>query len=69
VFSPPDYVLFAREGTLMARRLDFTTLQPAGDPQAVAGRVAKDGTVPGSLAVSASAEGRWRTERAVWSGN
>jgi Tol biopolymer transport system component len=39
VFWPPDRVLFARQGALMARRLDPGTLQLTGDLLTVAGQV------------------------------
>ena len=57
VFSPPDYLLFGRQGALMAQRLDLATLQPVGDPLTVAGRVAGRPEAIGSIAVSASTAG------------
>jgi Tol biopolymer transport system component len=39
VFAPPDYVLFVRQGTLIAQQIDLETLEPDGDPVLVAERV------------------------------
>ena len=36
VYADPGYVLFAREGTLMAQKLDPSTMRTAGEPTAVA---------------------------------
>jgi Tol biopolymer transport system component len=39
VFAPPNHVLFARQGTLFAQRVDPDTLDSTGDPFLVAERV------------------------------
>ncbi len=39
VFAPPGYLLFIRQGTLMAQRFDAGTLRLAGDPVPVAENV------------------------------
>ena len=53
-FAPPDYLLFARQGALMAQRLDLKTLKPAGDSVTVTGHVF---AWPFQAAVSASLAG------------
>ena len=57
VFAPPDYALFARQGILLAQRLNLETLEPVGDPSPVAGRVGQNRNFVGTVAVSASAAG------------
>jgi len=57
VFAPPDYVVFARQGILLAQRLNLETLAPVGDPSPVAVRVGQDRSFVGTVAVSASAAG------------
>ena len=32
VFAPPDYVLFARQGAVLAQQIDLETLQTVGEP-------------------------------------
>jgi hypothetical protein len=54
-YAAPGYVLFVRDGTLMAQRFDTARLQPAGDPVRVAERVQNFGS--GSAAFSVSANG------------
>ena len=49
-FTPPNYLLFARQGTLLAQRLDLGKLEPADDPLPVAARVAAR---PGNTALAA----------------
>ena len=49
-FTPPNYLLFARQGTLLAQRLDLGKLEPADDPLPVAARVAAR---PGNIALAA----------------
>ena len=39
VFAPPNLVLYARQGALVAQRLDMTTWQPIGEPLPVADAV------------------------------
>ena len=55
VFAPPDRLLFARQGALLAQRLDLATLQMTGDPVPVATRVALNPGSFNALAASASA--------------
>jgi len=43
VYSPPGYLLFRREGTLMAQRFDAERLELTGDPFPVAAQVGFDG--------------------------
>jgi dipeptidyl aminopeptidase/acylaminoacyl peptidase len=57
VFAAPDLAIFAREGALLAQRLDLDTLTLVGDPLPVAGSVAVHPNVIGAVAVSASATG------------
>ncbi|MGH9253659.1 MAG: protein kinase domain-containing protein [Vicinamibacterales bacterium] len=56
VFAPPDLLVFAQEGALVAQRLDLDTWQLAGEPRTVARQVLVD-VVNGYSAVSASAAG------------
>jgi eukaryotic-like serine/threonine-protein kinase len=62
VFAPPDYILFARRGALLAQRLDLTSLAPVGEPVSLASEVFVDTSVGstsvrGILAASASSAG------------
>ena len=57
VFSPPDRVLYARQGALVAQRVDMQTYTLVGDPQTVAGAVTVDNNCGYCAAVSASAAG------------
>jgi dipeptidyl aminopeptidase/acylaminoacyl peptidase len=72
VFVPPDWVLFAREGALLAQRLDLNAMTPSGDPVPVAPRVAASPNRFGSVALSASAAGpvayraRGEARQLVW---
>jgi eukaryotic-like serine/threonine-protein kinase len=56
VFTPPDSVLFGRQETLFAQRVDLTTLKMVGSPSPVADRVVLDAAA-GNGAYSASASG------------
>ena len=47
VFAPPHYVLFTRQGAVLAQRIDLDTLLPVGGPLPVAQRVV---TPPGTVA-------------------
>jgi Tol biopolymer transport system component len=66
-FLPPRYLLAQREGKLVALPFDLGRLELAGDPLAVADRVAFAGTT-GALLASASDQGdilfatQWRAE-------
>jgi serine/threonine protein kinase len=57
VFAPPDAVLFRREDSLLAQRLDLRTYRPNTDPFPVAASVASLGATFASVAVSASGAG------------
>ena len=48
VYAAPGYLLFVREGTLLAQRFDASTLKLSGEPFAVAGNVSQNPT--GALA-------------------
>jgi dipeptidyl aminopeptidase/acylaminoacyl peptidase len=67
VFAPPDYVLFVRQDTLFAQRLDLRQLTLVGDPVAVTERVARHPRILASVALSASAAGplAYRTDPSV----
>ncbi len=53
VFSPPDYVLFARRGALLAQRLDLKTMSSEGAAISISPEVFVDTSV-GSTSVRAS---------------
>jgi Tol biopolymer transport system component len=53
-FLPPDWLVFVRQGTLVARRLDVAHRTLTGDPVTVADRVAVDPTARAGFAVSAA---------------
>ncbi|HMC67469.1 MAG TPA: hypothetical protein VKI65_21215 [Gemmataceae bacterium] len=62
VFAPPDRVLFARRGALLAQRLDLQTLRPVGEAVSLSAEVFVDNSVGSSsvraaLAASASIDG------------
>jgi Tol biopolymer transport system component len=57
VFALPDVVLFRREDSLLAQRLDRRTYEPIGDPFPVVSTVASSGATFASIAVSASRAG------------
>ena len=63
LFAPPDYVLFARQGTVLAQQIDLETLQTVGDPVPVARQVATPQGTVASVALSASAAGPSPTAR------
>jgi hypothetical protein len=44
VYAPPGYLLFVREGTLLAQPFDASTLRLSGEPVALAGNVAQNPT-------------------------
>jgi hypothetical protein len=54
VFAAPDFLLFMRQGSLLAQRLNLDTLDLAGDPVPVAARVAIAPGAFNALAASAS---------------
>ena len=51
-FLPPDRVVFVRQGTLVARRLDLARAALTGDPVTLADRVGVDAIARGGFAVS-----------------
>ncbi|MEQ1760969.1 MAG: protein kinase [Vicinamibacterales bacterium] len=51
-FLPPDQVVFVRQGTLVARRLDLASATLVGDPVLLADRVGVDANARGGFAVS-----------------
>ena len=51
-FLPPDWVVFVRQGTLVARRLDLARAALTGDPFTLAERVGVDAFARGGFAVS-----------------
>ncbi|MEQ1757198.1 MAG: protein kinase [Vicinamibacterales bacterium] len=53
-FLPPDWVVFVREGTLVARRLDLSRGALTGDPVRLADRIGVDANARGGFAVSAA---------------
>jgi len=57
VFAPPDHVLFVRQETLFAQRLNLEGLQLVGDPFPVTERVVVNPNNFASVALSASAAG------------
>jgi eukaryotic-like serine/threonine-protein kinase len=54
VYAPAGWLLFIREGTLMAQRLDLARGELSGDPVTVADRVTFDGNNTGAVSVSAT---------------
>jgi Tol biopolymer transport system component len=57
VFRPPDLVLHARQGALVAQRLDMGKWEPLGDPIPVADAVATDFLAGGYAAISSTDAG------------
>ena len=57
IFAPPNYVLFARQGAVLAQQIDLDTLQTVGDPLPVARQVATPQGTVGSVALSAAPAG------------
>lgn len=62
VFAPPDQVLFAKRGALLAQRIDLNKLSPIGEPLSVSAEVFVDNSigstsVRASIAASASMDG------------
>ena len=57
IFAPPDHVLFARQGAVLAQRVNLDTLQTLGDPVPVARQVATPSGTVASVALSAAAAG------------
>jgi Tol biopolymer transport system component len=65
VFAPPDFVVFGRQDTLFAQRLNLRTLTVEGDPILVALRPLQWRSVFGSVALAASATGALAYRQAV----
>src|SRR5262249_27078522 len=65
VFAPPNYVLFARGGTLLAQRLDLDKFQPVQEPVVVAEKIAMNPSVFGMGAFSAAQSGALAYRAAV----
>jgi eukaryotic-like serine/threonine-protein kinase len=57
VYSPPGYLLFLREGTLMAQPFDADKAQTTGDPVAIAEQVDSSTFMGGQGQFSASQNG------------
>ncbi|OFW24094.1 MAG: hypothetical protein A3H97_18355 [Acidobacteria bacterium RIFCSPLOWO2_02_FULL_65_29] len=57
VYADPGYLLFAREGTLLAQRFDAVALRLIGEPFALAGNVAQN-SASAKASFSVSADGR-----------
>jgi len=60
-FLPPDQVVYVRQGTLVARRLDLTGGELKGDPVTLADGVGVDGFLRGGFAVSGAGLVAYRT--------
>jgi Tol biopolymer transport system component len=56
-YAAPGYILYVREGTLLAQRFDLAALRMSGDPFVVAANVAQS-TVGASASFSVSDDGR-----------
>ncbi|MFN0096220.1 MAG: protein kinase domain-containing protein [Dehalococcoidia bacterium] len=59
-FLPPDHVVFVRQGTLVARRLDLSKGALTGDPVTLADRVGAEGIARGGFSVSAAGSVAYR---------
>jgi len=57
VFSPPNRVLFARQGALWAQLLDMTTLSPTGAPLPIASQASVSADFFAAVGLSASSTG------------
>ena len=57
VYAAPGFLLFARQGNLVAQRFDASTLRVSGEPSNIGEYVGQIGTYTGTIAVSASASG------------
>ncbi len=57
MFAPPDYVLFARQGAVVAQQIGLDILQTVGDPLPVGREVATPQGTVGSVALSAALAG------------
>ena len=61
-FLPPDYVVYSRQGSLVARRIDLTAGALVGDAVTVTDRVGSDGAVgAGAFSVSVTGVVAYRT--------
>ncbi len=59
-FLPPDQVVFVRQGTLLARRLDLSSGALTGDPVTLAEGVRAEGIARGGFSVSAAGSVAYR---------
>jgi Tol biopolymer transport system component len=66
VFLPPDVVVFGRQDSLFAQRVNIDTLAPVGEPVLVADSVHQNRSVFGSVAVSAAGGGTLAYRPAVF---
>jgi hypothetical protein len=57
VFLPPDVVVFGRQDSLLAQRVNADTLLPVGEPMLIADSVFQVRSVFGSVAISAAGPG------------
>ena len=65
VFAPPDYLLFARRGALVAQRVDLESLEAVGDSFQVADRAVASGNGYFAPVVSASSSGQLAYRRSL----
>ena len=65
VFSPPDLVIFGRQDTIFAQRIDVQSFEPIGSPIRVADGVQQQRTVFGNAALSAAGDGTLAYRRAT----
>jgi serine/threonine protein kinase/Tol biopolymer transport system component len=63
-YLPPGWLLFVRQGTLVARRLDVDRGELTGDPVTVADRVGYDTAASGGFSVSAGGQIAYRSAAA-----
>ena len=61
-FLPPDWVVFVRQGTLVARRLDLARAALTGDPVTLADRVGVEANARGGFAVSGAGPVAYRAD-------
>jgi len=65
VFVPPSYLVFGRQDTLYAQRLDLSTYQPVGEPFLVVDQPVQMRAVFGAVAMTASSSGTLAYRRAI----
>jgi Tol biopolymer transport system component len=64
-YAPPGYLLYVREGNLLAQPFDATSLHTAGEPLLVAERLPYFGTGWGEFSVSESGVLAYKTSRSI----